>query len=918
MTIKRRGNYGQNWIGVTAVLLFSCLGAHAQCAATPPGLVAFWKGEGDATDQLGINNGTITGNVTFVPGMVGMGFNFDGQGSYVTVPDNPSLDLTNALTIELWYEDLGTGPYSYGLIAKRGTGTGPCNFGINVVPGGVGLYYHDPTAPNNGDDGGSYQASRYPQVPTPGMFHHLAGVFTQVDSSDVELDTYIDGSLVRSLTVDGNLANTISSDPVTIGASAQNGGESFNGIIDEVSIYNRALTANEILAIYNAGSAGKCTTSTPPQVVEDITNQTAYVGGTIKFSPIIGGTGPISFQWTLDGTNLPGATNVVLTLPDLTLQEGGSYQLFATNSIGETNTSAALLSVIPVPPCVPAPSGIISWWQGEGNALDSVDGNQGFLTNGATFAPGEVGQAFSFNGAGAYVKIPKAANLDVGNQVTLECWIYFTTSNTLQAEQGIIASDFYTLEVNNGIDFVISTNSGRSWSSTEDANGGAGATLSPNQWHHIAGTYDGMQLQLYVDGAPAGNPLPAPGAISPMLTNSFLTIGSEQGRSVSLTYKNRYFKGLVDEATLYNRALSASEIQSIYNAAISGKCLPANPPIIVINPTNQTAVAGSSTTFVVGATGLPPLSYQWFFNGILLPGQTNSTLTYSNVLVGNSGIYYALVSNPYGTVPSSNAVLSVLRPGRIFTFSNPSNIVVASSGSIGSIVTTPYPSVLKIIGFTNPVYKITATVSNLTHTYASDLSVLLVGPNPATEKVLLMSDTMSASSIAGVTYTFDDGAPGYLPTASPASSGSYRPTDYTKGSLGLPAPPAPYSTNMFVLTNTSPNGTWALYVYDDYPPSDGGSISGGWHVDIQTLRVAGSQFVGPPLVSNGVFAVSFASRDGQPFGANEVAYFDVDVSSNLVNWDPLQAAMSVQNDGTIQVLDSTPSVRQRFYRVSEH
>src|SRR5262245_17379609 len=77
--------------------------------------------------------------------------------------------------------------------------------------------------------------------------------------------------------------------------------------------------------------------------------------------------------------------------------------------------------------CVQKP-GLVSWWPAEGNAVDAAGGNSGVLLNGATFAAGRFGQAFSFNGTGAHVRIADNANLHVTNGLTLAVWIYPTVS----------------------------------------------------------------------------------------------------------------------------------------------------------------------------------------------------------------------------------------------------------------------------------------------------------------------------------------------------------------------------------------------------------------------------------------------------------------------------------------------------------
>ena len=80
---------------------------------------------------------------------------------------------------------------------------------------------------------------------------------------------------------------------------------------------------------------------------------------------------------------------------------------------------------------MPAPSGLVSWWQAEGNALDSADGNNGTLQNGATIVAGKVGQAFSLDGVDDVVLVPDAPNLRFGptSPMTLDMWVFRTSSN---------------------------------------------------------------------------------------------------------------------------------------------------------------------------------------------------------------------------------------------------------------------------------------------------------------------------------------------------------------------------------------------------------------------------------------------------------------------------------------------------------
>ena len=233
---------------------------------------------------------------------------------------------------------------------------------------------------------------------------------------------------------------------------------------------------------------------------------------------------------------------------------------------------------------VPLTSGLIGYWGAEGNARDSVGTNHALLCNGAGFADGIAGKAFNFDGQGGYIYIPGSASLNPGNEVTVEMWIKPDPQNAMQTYQGLIASDYYVLEFGNGfgrpqmgIHFALSSDNSLTvpWPQTADANNG-GFPVSPGVWHHVAGTYDGTRLQLYIDGEAAGRPLYHSGSISPMRPGDGITIGGEERKSNGPDPSgNRFFQGLIDEVAIYHRALSADEIKSTYAARAS--LFPAKP-----------------------------------------------------------------------------------------------------------------------------------------------------------------------------------------------------------------------------------------------------------------------------------------------------------------------------------------------------
>jgi hypothetical protein len=73
---------------------------------------------------------------------------------------------------------------------------------------------------------------------------------------------------------------------------------------------------------------------------------------------------------------------------------------------------------------VPPTNGLVSWWRGDGNANDSADGNNGTAFNGAGYASGVFGSAFSFDGFNDHVRIPNSSNLSLTNGITLGAWVY--------------------------------------------------------------------------------------------------------------------------------------------------------------------------------------------------------------------------------------------------------------------------------------------------------------------------------------------------------------------------------------------------------------------------------------------------------------------------------------------------------------
>lgn len=161
------------------------------------------------------------------------------------------------------------------------------------------------------------------------------------DGSTVKV--FSNGVETRQLSVSGQMTATDGN--VRLGARSLAPPEScWVGLIDEVDIFNRALSSNEIAAIYNAGSAGKCLS---PEIITQPESQLGAVGGTAQFSvSAIPNRSSLAYQWQTNGVAISGATNQTLVLTNLQVSNAGAYTVVVLNSYGSvTSAPPATLTV---------------------------------------------------------------------------------------------------------------------------------------------------------------------------------------------------------------------------------------------------------------------------------------------------------------------------------------------------------------------------------------------------------------------------------------------------------------------------------------------------------------------------------------------------------------------------------------------
>lgn len=186
-------------------------------------------------------------------------------------------------------------------------------------------------------------------------------------------------------------------------------------------------------------------------------------------------------------------------------------------------------------------------------------------------------------------------------------------------------------------------------------------------------------------------------------------------------------------------------------------------------------------------------------------------------------------SNDYGVVEYP---LSLGQPAtNSWSATNPAPILISASDGRASL----YPSPITVAGVEGAISQVTLTLRDLSHTWFGDLQVLLVGPQG--QSALVLSDAGGNSRAAGVFLTLDDDAPLPVPDVGDIVSGSWQPTSHAlQAVLPAPAPAGPYESALRGFAGASPNGTWHLFVADDYPTDDGGAVQGGWSLTLTTTN----------------------------------------------------------------------------------
>ena len=476
-----------------------------------------------------INNGIASG-ATQTWGKLDGAYLFRGSGrtDSIIIPNSTSLNPTTGLSIQAWVKwksNPSSGLNWANILNKNGNG----QYRLQHSQYNSAFEFAIQTTKN-----AYVQSTTHPQI---NIWYHVIGTY-----DGALLKIYVNGVLENTLATTWSIQTSTSQ--LTIGK--MNSERYFDGNIDEVALWNRALSTKEIQTLYNSGYGNRVL----------LKNYTLSYTATSNWS--ISGN---SFQQI----NLNGNGTSVSAIPD-------PWYHFVQRSDGSTQnprTDTNIIWDISVSAMFYADPPLLAVWLLWYRPLDadthdySTNINDG-IANGATQTWGKVSGAYTFNGQSDYINVPDSTSLNPVSGLTIQAWVKWKSipSSSLN-RSSLVNKDGdgqYRLQHkqdNSAFEFAVSTSktSYRVRSTTQP---------QINTWYHVVGTYDGILLRIYINGT-LENTLPASW---PLITStSPLSIGKRSNLN------DRYFNGNIDEVAIWNRPLSSQEIQVLYNSGNGNRIL---------------------------------------------------------------------------------------------------------------------------------------------------------------------------------------------------------------------------------------------------------------------------------------------------------------------------------------------------------
>jgi hypothetical protein len=539
-----------------------------------------------------------------------------------------------------------------------------------------------------------------------------------------------------------------------------------------------ALIAMAALLIVTGCGGGWSIGGQPPVITGQPANQTVNVGQTTTFTVTATGTGPLTYQWSVNGTAIGGATSSSYTTPGAASTDSGSvFTVTVTNSSGTVTSTPATLTVAAGSTTVNPNAPLIITQP----ANQTVQVGQT-----ATFSVTATGAApFTYQWYKAGVAIAGASSST------------YTTPATATADSGSL----FTVTVT-------------------DAEGTA--TSGPAT----------LTVITPAPGLPTITNQPASQTVTAGQIATFNVTATGIGPLIYQWYKGGAAVAGATSSTYTTPPTANADSGSLFtvtvtNAAGTVTSTPATltvitAPIIVTPPANQTVSAGQTASFTVVATGTAPITYQWFKNGTAIGGATSSSYTTPTTVAGDSGsLFTVTATNTAGTATSTPATLTVttapvitsqpvnqtVNAGQTATF----NVAAAGTGpltyqwfkggvAIGGATSSAYTTPAAVVGDSGSIF--TVTVTNTAGSVTSAPASLTVNTPP-----VITNQPANQTVNPGQTATFSVTATGSAPLTYQWFKGGAAIGGATSSSYTTPVTALTDSGSVFTVTVTNPAGT---------------------------------------------------------------------------------------------------------------
>ena len=466
-------------------------------AGSTLGLVAYYPFDGNANDESGNgNNGSVSGptlvNDRF--DVANKSYRFDGGNDVIRVPNSETINISGNITLCAWVKADSGGQQDPRILHKQNA------YQLFGSPGRAAFYVSGP-------------GNTILSAPAPGLIKDTWQLLVGVADGNY-WRLYIDGVEVASILCAQGASQ--SSDLLSIGLNDWNSDQDdFCGSLDDIRIYNRALSSNEVARLYIETAIDPDTDSDGLDDSWEIT----YFG---------------NLDQVADGDyDADGRTN-------------GEEENDGTNP---TNAGSTL--------------GLEAYYSFDGNAEDESENERNGVVSNALLAADRNGlpqSAYSFNGSNSYISL--GFHLENGYPFALSAWI----KTDMTTGKGSILAVDEGVYVGNHTKFIYQILDGKLSADLREDSSSSGSriehtsavSVADGTWHHVLSTFDGLSSKLYVNGKLSGEHTNY--SFDTLQTSLDYVVGAKDDKHVLVNW----FKGELDDIRLYSRVLASNEVARLY------------------------------------------------------------------------------------------------------------------------------------------------------------------------------------------------------------------------------------------------------------------------------------------------------------------------------------------------------------------